>query len=368
VERIVKILSVHSAYAKDENKRSSVDQWRCARPLEELAKHEPTWKIDHQPTFIKGIEKYKDAKEFTAEEMEKAYEIICGYDIVFSSYHADPTAYSMLKVAAKNKGVKFIMDVDDDMFAVNPDNPFWVKMDDEKCYWMQCMIRDNDYISTTTEKLAKVFRDRREHPPETVFVNPNLITDIYQHPPFDNGDKIVIGYFGGSSHYADLHTTGVPEALERLMHENKKIHFKAVGMPLDKYIPRARYHFVDGKRGNGWLKELYPSLKMDIALAPLDNNIFNNGKSNIKWIESTRAGACFVGSNFGPYDSLDKSVAELVPENTPEAWYRALKRVTEDVEYRKQMVKNAQAEVEKNWTLEKGWKQYRDMFIKVKGE
>lgn len=360
----MKILTVHSWYSKNEKHRSAVDGWRCARPLEQLAKNMPDWTIDHQPTFIKGVEKYKDAKEFTPQEMEKAYKIICKYDVVFSSYHADPTAYSMLKVAAKNAGVKFIMDVDDDMFSVNPDNPFWIKMDDEKCYWMQCMIRDNEYISTTTDKLAKVFRDRREHPPETVFVNPNYIPDIYKHPKFDNGDDIVIGYFGGSSHYKDIHDTGVIEAVERIMHEHRNVRFKAVGMVVDKYLPGARYEFVEGKRGDGWVKEIYPDLKMDISLGPLDNNIFNNGKSNIKWQESTRAGACFVASNFGPYDSLKPDTAVLVPQNTPDDWYNAIKPLVEDKKLIKQYVKNAQEELN-NWRLESNWQQYKKMFESV---
>lgn len=337
---------------------------RVARPLEELAKH-VDWQLDHQPTFIKGIEKYKNAKEFTEEEMEKAFDNICKYDIVFSSYHADPTAYSMLKVARDKHGVQFVMDVDDDMFSVNPDNPFWIKMTDEKCYWMQCMIRDNDWISTTTEDLAKVFRDRREHPGDTVFVNPNFLSKRHKANPFNNKD-VVIGYFGGSSHYQDLHETGVAEALERLMNENKSVRFKAVGMPLDKYVPRGRYEFVDGKRGDGWMKELYPNLAMDIALAPLYDNIFNHGKSNIKWQEATRAGACVVASNIGPYRRLKPNVVSLV-ENNSDSWYKALKELVDSKERREARLAVAQEELEANWTLEKGWKQYKDMFERIAG-
>lgn len=360
----MKILAIHSALNKDQNTRSAVDMWRIYRPLKELAKH-VDWQIDHQPTFIRGIEKYKDAKEFTEEEMERAFEHICKYDIVFSSYHADPTAYTMLKVAADKAGVQFVMDVDDDMFAVNPDNPFWIKMDDEKCYWMQCMIRDNTWISTTTESLAKVFRDRRTgHHKDTVFVNPNYITDEYKHPPVDNGEWTVIGYFGGSSHYKDLHESGVADALKKLMIENNKVRFRAIGMPLDKYVPRGRYEFVEGKRGDGWVKELFPSLNLDIAIAPLDDNIFNNGKSNIKWQEATRAGAAFVASRLGPYKSLTPDIAVTV-QNDSDAWHRALKRLVDNAEYRKKLVDTATANLTANWRLEDNWANYRNMFEKV---
>ena len=357
----MKILCVHSSYNKDQNHRSAVDLWRISRPMEELAKH-VDWQIDHQETFIKGIEQYKEAKEFTEFEMNQAFNHLSHYDIIFSSYHADPTAYSMLKVLEAKHGVQFIMDVDDDMFAVNPDNPFWVKMTDESCYQMQCMIRDNTWISTTTERLAKVFRDRRKHSKDSVFVNPNFITDGYTQTPFNNKD-IVIGYFGGSSHYADLHDTGVGEALQKLMHENKNVRFRAVGMPMDTYLPRKRYEFIDGKRGDGWLKELYPNLHMDIAIAPLDENIFNNGKSNIKWQEATRAGACLVCSNFGPYADLPHDVAIQV-NNTADEWYKAIKGLL-DGNKRKQSLVRAEKELE-NWKLENNWQIYKKMFETVK--
>jgi len=270
----------------------------------------------------------------------------------------------MLKVLEDKYGVQFVMDIDDDMFSVNPDNPFWAKMTDEKCYWMQCMIRDNTWISTTTPELAQVFKDRRQKPDDSVFINPNLIPDDYKQNPFDNGDKIVIGYFGGSSHYADVHETGVLKAIQKLMHERKDVYFKSVGMPIDVYIPRKRYTYVDGKRFSGWMDDIYPNLAIDISIAPLKHDIFNQGKSNIKWQESTRAGALFVASNYGPYKDLgDKAV--LVDENTEEAWYKALKKAVEDVDLRNATKARAQKDLEDHWRLEDHWTQYKIMFEKI---
>lgn len=358
----MRILAIHSIYGDDENRKSAVDMWRIHRPLEELAKH-VDWQIDHRPTVIPEIEKYKSEKEFTEEEMQKAFDDICQYDIVFSSYNPNASNYTLLKVAEARAGTKFIMDIDDDMFAVNEDNPFWLKMTDEDCFKMQLMIRDNTYISTTNERLAKVFRDRRDHPDDSVFVLPNYITDEYVQTPFDNGDDIVIGYFGGSSHYSDIHDTRVMDAVKRLMIENKNIRFKAVGMPVDSYLPRKRYEFVEGKRGDGWLHDLYPNLHMDIALGPLCKNIFNNGKSDIKWQEATRAGALFVATDFGPYTEL-KDVALLVKDNTEDEWYKTLKEAIENVQLRKETHEKAKEELKKR-RLEDNWVKYKEMFERV---
>lgn len=360
----MKILAVGSHVLEDNKKQSAVDIWRLRRPLNELAKN-TDWQIDHQPTYIPGMDKYSTKEEFTEEELEKAFKKICEYDIVFSSYHPDPAAYSLLRVANKRKGVQFVLDVDDDMFAINPDNPFWMKMDHEHVYQMQCMIRDNDWITTPSPTLAKAFRERRKRPADSVEVLPNFISDEYKHPKFDNSPEIVIGYFGGSSHYLDLHQTGILPALGKLMNENKNIRFKSVGMLVDEYIPTKRFEFDGGQRGDKWLTDVFPNLKMDIALGPLLENIFNNGKSNIKWQEATRAGAVFVASRVGPYKSLKKGTAVLV-DNKRSEWYDNLKQLVENEEKRKEVLRNAQKELQENWRTETNWERYRDFFQRVK--
>lgn len=356
----MKILVVHTNLNPDDQKHSAVDAWRLVRPMRELRKH-VDWQIDEQPTVIPNFAKYQDKKEFTAKEMEVAFKHICSYDIVFSSYQSNPTIYTLLKVAADKAGTQYIMDVDDDMFAINPDNPIWTKLTDERVYFMQRMVADNAWISTTTDELANRFRDRRLQDRSSVFVNPNYISSDYQHPGFDNGDKLVIGYFGGSAHYKDVHDSGMIPALRQIMHEHKNVYFKSVGMILDDYLPRGRTTVQDGKKGNGWINEVYPSLNFDISVAPILDNIFNKGKSDIKWQEATRMGSQFVCSDIGPYSLLKDAVA-LKTNNTEADWYKALKQAVEDADKRKQMVAAAQTELERHYRLETNWQQYQRMF------
>lgn len=364
----MKILAVGSHVLKNPNQQSQVDWWRVGRPMYELAKH-TGWQIDHEPAYIPGFSKYENLDQFTEEEMQKAFDKMSQYDIVFSSYHPDPTAYSLLKVLRDKHNVQFVMDCDDDMFAINPDNPFWMKMTDEKVYWMQRMVADNDWVTTPSPILAERFRDRRpDKPAASVTVIPNFIADVYKHPPFDNGRDIVIGYMGGASHYADLHESGVLDALQKLMHEDKRIRFKSVGMLVDKYLPKARTVYEGGKRGTQFFDEVYPSMKFDIAIGPLLDNLFNHGKSNIKWQEMTRAGAPFVASDIGPYKTLHNGVDALLVKNTPEAWYKALKKLVDSPKLRKILVENAQKEVAYNWRLERNWTHYKQLFERIKKE
>jgi hypothetical protein len=358
---MIKILAIHSANHPSQDKRSGVDQWRLYRPLRELRKLCPTWQVDEQLTIIKDIEGYSSKKEFTQAEMEAAFENVCKYDIVLTSYQSNPTFYTMLKVAEKRAGVQYIMDVDDNMFAIDPNNPVWAVIGVQEVYHMQCMIRDNTWISTTTEDLAKEFRARRKgHHKDTVLVNPNYISDDYQATPPSNGDRLVIGFFGGSSHYGDLHNTGLLEALQRLMHEHKHVYFKSVGIPIDTYLPRGRVTVGDAKKGDAWLHDIYPGLQLDIALGPLEDTIFNVGKSNIKWQEATRAGSLFVCSNIGPYSHLLPGTA-LKCRNTSDDWYRVLSLAVQSAELRSSTVKEAQNVLASSYRLEDHANDYKRM-------
>jgi hypothetical protein len=103
---------------------------------------------------------------------------------------------------------------------------------------------------------------------------------------------------------------------------------------------------------------------MDICIVPVMDNIFNEGKSNIKWMEATRMGAATVCSNVGPYALLPDDVTIKVT-NHYYPWLHALERLICDVEYRKQLVVNAQKELDKHM-LENHWQEYKSFFEGVK--
>lgn len=343
-------------------KESAVQIWRVWRPLEELKKH-VDWTIDYQPTFIKDIDKYKNLAEFTDEEIEKAGEHLGTYDIVFSSYHADAGAFSLMMAVSNRYGTKFILDDDDNSFAIDATNPVWLTLKEDDVHKMQIIARNAPYICTTTKSLAKVFQDRTEVAAK-VFVIPNYIPYSYQSQTPDNGEKLIIGYFGGAAHWIDLDTTGVLPALQKIMHEYKNVHFHSYGVPIEQYLPRARYHLKDVIYGREFVTKLFPQMQFDIGIAPLKQTIFAEGKSNIKWQEYTRMGAAFVGSDVGPYKKLKHGVTV---ENTEEAWYKALKELIDNAKQRRQMVQAAQTELYDNWRLEdeKNWTKYKAMFEEV---
>lgn len=358
----MKLLAIHSVWG-DNKKTKAFDLWRIYRPIQMLKKH-TDWQIDEQPTLIPEMEKYAKLEDFTTKELEAAVEKLGSYDLIWLTYFSNPTFYTLLKVVQARYGTKFIIDVDDDLFAIKLDNPIWLKLTDENVYHMQCMVRDADYLTCSTEALAQTFRERRTQPPESVNVLPNYISDDYKHEPIDNKDKVVIGYFGGSSHYGDLDNTGIVPALEKIMHEYKNVHVVTCGIPVEQYLPKARYSYHEGAPGTDWVTKVFPELNFDIALGPLEESLFAEGKSHIKWQESTRMGAAFVASNVGPYRELHNGFDALLVNNTTEEWYEALKKLLDRPKLRTEMVKLAQDQL-KMWRLELNWRHHKEVLESI---
>lgn len=356
----MKLLAIHNG-----DNASAVDIWRILRPVRELKKH-TDWEITERPSLIKEIAKYKNAKEFTEAELQTAYDDLKQFDVIWASYSSflNPTLFILCYMLYKKEGVRLVIDVDDNIYRINPDNlGWWLKMTHDKTWDLQTMVSKTPFLTTSTELLANELRKRRGELPESVKIIPNYISKDYPVCFPDNGDGVRIGYFGSASHLADTHSTGFGEALEKIMHEHKNIRAYSVGLPFEFYLPKARYEYIEGKKSHAWYKEVFPSLKFDISCAPLTSSSFNNSKSNIKWQESALMGATFVGSNLPPYAAtVHKGIDGLLVKNTEEDWYKALKKLVEDKEYRQKLAKTAQKRVIDEFYIENNWRVIKEIF------
>jgi glycosyltransferase involved in cell wall biosynthesis len=68
----------------------------------------------------------------------------------------------------------------------------------------------------------------------------------------------------------------------------------------------------------------------DIALAPLEDNKWNNCKSELKIIEAAAYGLPVIASEVAPYLSTNPGVK--FTQNTPEAWFAAMRQMYEQAD------------------------------------
>lgn len=199
-----------------------------------------------------------------------------------------------------------------------------------------------DGVVTSTSKLQKELYQYKKH----VVLNRNLANQelislshqsMKQYPSSD--EKVKIGYFSGSiSHNENFEL--IKEALIQLLEQHDFLELHLVGhldLPseMENYQERIQMHpFV--------VREKLPQLisQVDINLAPLVDSIFNEAKSEIKWLEAALVKVPTVASNIGAFkDMICDGKTGLLVNDTD--WFIKLTQLILSAELREELAINA---------------------------
>ena len=232
---------------------------------------------------------------------------------------------------------------------------------------MQETLKLCDYATTTTECLAN---ELNKYVKET-YVNRNVASETMCELSINavkevekDDDKIVLGYLSGSiTHNPDFEL--ILPALKKIMDKYSNVYLKVVGIldipsELEKYQDRILVEdFVDWKK----LPEIIASL--DINLAPLEESLFNNAKSENKWMEAGLVSVPTIASNVGAFKVIVNNVDGILCQNNEEDWYKNLEDLIKDESLRKRLGKAANKRVMKEYVATYSGYKYAE-FIKSK--
>ena len=200
-------------------------------------------------------------------------------------------------------------------------------------------------VITTTKTLAKELKNYVQD----VFVNHNVASEemfkLSQHAleiksTINKKDELLIGYFSGSiTHNSDIEI--VIPAFIKILKEFKNVKICFFG-EID--IPNELKIFSSQIIKNGFVNwKKLPNLisKVDINIAPIEENIFNAAKSENKWVEAALVKVPTVASNFGAFKEVIKHGETGLLCKTQEEWYRELKTLLLNENLRKTIGNNA---------------------------
>lgn len=240
----------------------------------------------------------------------------------------------------KQLGVKLVYDLDDNMWAIPTYNPAHAMMKKLEPGFRMCASLC-DVVTVSTEPLRVAARQALGWKTR-VEVMPNCIDLEWFRPVPEhlrkpkNEGEVVLGWAGTNTHTGDVEK--IFAMLPALLEKFPKLRIELVGLPLPaelKNHPRARERdFVKiGQWPSRWA-----SWQWDMSIAPLDENKFNNSKSNIKMLEAAAIGIPCVASDVAPYHDFCKT-NKLLKENLlctgPYSWQRKLEALIADAELRK---------------------------------
>ena len=244
---------------------------------------------------------------------------------------------------AKQLNKKVFFDIDDLIIdkKYNDINPYIQKLSPKKRN-----SYDNNAIAigktlklcegsiTTTEAMA---RELNNYVPE-VYINHNVASEeMFKYSEIAVGQKnkkknndIILGYLSENNEHNDNLEVLIP-SLQKIFREFKNVRFYIIGH-LD--IPEELKEFSSQIKIKSFTRSFrnwkdLPSLisKFDINIAPIASNIFNEAKSENKWLEASLVKVPTIASNFGVFKEVIKDGETGLLCNNSDDWYKELKNL-----------------------------------------
>ena len=161
-------------------------------------------------------------------------------------------------------------------------------------------------------------------------------------------DKITLGYFSGSITHNDDFAIVIP-VISKLFKKYNNLFLRIVGI-LD--VPKELEQFKDRiitSKFTSWkeLPELISSV--DINLAPLEDNIFNEAKSENKWTEAALVNVPTVASKVGAFKEIIEDGKTGFLCESEKQWEKALENLIENRNLRVEIGRNAFMQADKQY-------------------
>ncbi len=280
-------------------------------------------------------------------------ERIAGVDLVCfqRDFSRQFKAYQRVLAEARVQGVPVVMDLDDNLLALPPDHPDRLAGDfaDSLPALIHALL-SADALTVTTPELQQELLPFNKN----VLVLPNnLDGDLWQfrQPVLRPADaQVRLLFMGTPTHAPDL--TGIAEALRNTARRyGSRVRFIFFGAKAPEgladlaqvdYQPVRSYDYRQ-------FQQEFLRIEADIALAPLQDNLFNRCKSAIKYLEYSALGLPGVYAALPPYAAAVQDGVNGFLAGDAQDWERKLGALIEDPGLCLQMAENAQEDIRRKW-------------------
>ena len=246
--------------------------------------------------------------------------------------------------------VPILTEIDDNMLSTpeyNPANPLY----NPKSELREIAIRqfkESDGLIVSTSYLAEIYSDFNSN----INVVPNAIdTVMWNKTKKKSKPGIRIGWAGGGSHNDDLAILKnvIPAITSK--HKNVKFVFFHGCPEWLRSIKGVEFHPKYARIDK--YPQAIASLDLDIGLAPLVDNAFNRGKSNLRWLEYSALGVPCVASNVRPFAECIRGGIDGLLADGEEEFISCLNRLIENKDIRKKMGVAAKQRIYRDFNVDK---------------
>lgn len=296
-------------------------------------------------------------------------EIVKNFDIIWTGYNIhSEMAYVQIRVLCLKYGKKLVIDLDDNIWQITPDNPVYPRLHKgtPDLHKLTCILSDVEYITTTTPYLKdRIFKETK-NPKATCFDNTVHISDYSVKKK--KHEEINLFYAGTQTHLWDINQPVFKNALRRIFDEFPQVKLTMLGVYTFEFqkLFKGRFRHVQGHSNfpeymEIWKREI---AQADIALAPLIRNDFTRCKTAIKYYEYSAAKIPTIASDVQPYRKVVQYGNGILCDSEDD-WYNAMKRLIVNEKERREMGKKAHEWVKAYRNPETMRYKYKDFFESI---
>lgn len=263
------------------------------------------------------------------------------YEILWIQLASSPVLYKIAQ-EAKAQGTKIVYDVDDRFDAIPAENPAAAIYVEKKVQDVWRIIELADLVTVSTQNLKDYIGGKVG---DKVRVLHNMIPAaiVPDRAPFP-GNCTRILWAGSPTHKRDLAI--VAPALSRILNRgNGEVRFTCFGEQCPEGLPQDCVDLLPFVPFTEYLSKL-AEVGAHFAIAPLENNVFNFGKSDVKFLEYSSCGYPSLLSPVGEYLELPLEAGRNLVKD--DDWERALDMAIGSPNSMVQLGRQAQEWVRKN--------------------
>lgn len=225
---------------------------------------------------------------------------------------------------AKDAGVKVIIDYDDNLFEVTQDNPTYFFYNDNRVNVLKA-LRLADEVWVATESIKETLKKFNQN----IQVIPNAHNDklFKDKKDFNPNTKYAL-WRGGMTHEGDVYANAEP--ILKMIKENPDWTFNWFGHAFIYLEQRCANNYI--RTSHATTLQYFKAIadyNPNILFFPLIDNKFNQGKSNIAWIEGVHSGAA-VFSNIKLAEYKMPGVLDFSDVTDKMNDYEVLKKANEE--------------------------------------
>jgi len=261
-------------------------------------------------------------------------------------------------------GIPVVMEIDDNILSCPVYNPA------SNCYDPGSMLRkraiqqmrESDALIVSTPYLKEIYAEFNDN----IYVIPNCM-DLQKWCKLrkrNNKGKITVGWAGGAAHNDDLDI--IEPAIDVITAKHPEVEFCFVhgispGLKDKKNVRWSRQYMRIDQYPSYLAKQGF-----DIGLAPLVDNAFNRGKSNLRFLEYAALGVPCVASDVGHFkETIDTGVDGFLCSDTKE-FIEGIELLINDSSLRYRMGRAALAKVTERFNVDNVIVEYEKVLREIK--